>query len=78
MFGNGGFMWGGGFMWIFWLLIIVLIVVLIRAMAGAGGGSGGQQREHKTALEILEERYARGEIDDDEFQRRKRELTGRD
>nr|WP_238981945.1 SHOCT domain-containing protein [Thermococcus sp. 2319x1] len=28
----------------------------------------------KRALEILDEKYARGEIDDEEYQRRKRKL----
>jgi putative membrane protein len=63
---------GGGFMWIFWILIIFAIVMLIRA-AGSNSNSG----EHReTPLEILEKRYARGEIDDEEFAHRKQELGG--
>jgi putative membrane protein len=67
-----GFGFGGGFMWIFWILIIVAVVFLLKA----GGGDRGSDERHETALEILEKRYARGEIDEEEFQRRKRELLG--
>ena len=63
---------GGGFMWIFWILIIFAIAMLFKA--GGSDSNSGQPRE--TALEILEKRYARGEIDEEEFQRRKKELGG--
>jgi putative membrane protein len=63
---------GGGFMWIFWILIIFVIAMLFKA-----GGSDSNSSEHReTPLEILEKRYARGEIDEEEFRRRKQELTG--
>jgi uncharacterized membrane protein len=35
---------------------------------------GGQNRQSKSALEILEERYARSEINKEEFEEKKREL----
>jgi len=63
---------GGGFMWIFWILIIFAIVMLIRVV-GRNSKSG---KHRETPLEILEKRYARGEIDDKEFAHRKRELGG--
>jgi hypothetical protein len=40
-------------------------------MAGGDGRSGGDSK----ALDILKQRYARGEIDEQEFQKRKRDLT---
>lgn len=43
----------------------------VRPFAG-----DNQVQEAKQALAILNERYARGEIDDDEYQRRKANLTG--
>jgi putative membrane protein len=74
-YGTG--MMGGGFMWLFWILIIFVIVLLIRA--ARGNSSSNEQRanqQRETPLEILEKRYARGEIDEEEFQRRKKELSG--
>ena len=76
MWGYDGF--GGGMMGIgmllFWGVIIAVIVLVVR---GAGGSwrSGGSERE-KSALDILRERYARGEIDRKEFEERKRDLGG--
>lgn len=66
--------WGFGFgHWIFWILswglIIFGVVALVRGISGNSGGSSP-----KSALDILEERYARGEIDREEFERMRREL----
>jgi putative membrane protein len=69
---HGTGMMGGGFMWMFWLFIILAIIFLIKASSDKS--SSNEQRE--TPLEILEKRYARGEIDEEEFQRRKKELSG--
>lgn len=72
-----GYGMAGGFGWIFmvlwWVLIVVGVVALVKWMltsSGTGGRSGAGSR----ALEILKERYARGEIDDQEYQKRKRDL----
>lgn len=62
-------------LWVLFLALVVAgIVVLVRALAGRSGGSdsGGTS----SALRILEERYARGEIDLDEFEERRRTLRG--
>lgn len=71
---TGGFGFGGIFMILWWVLIIAGIVALAKWVAtssAAGGRSGGDSK----ALDILKERYARGEIDEPEFQKRKRDLT---
>ncbi len=74
MMGDSGNMLSGGglFMWLFWLLLIVIIVAVARALVGnrsaTGPAAGG------SPLEILQKRYARGEIDEQEFKRRRREL----
>jgi putative membrane protein len=75
MGGYNGFMYGGGFMWIFWILLIVLLAVAIGALVRRGGSTGLGGREH-TALDILKERYARGEIDRNEFEQKRRDLGG--
>jgi len=67
--------WVPGFGWVFMLLFWVLVVVGILAIVKwLMTGPGGQQTT-KTPLQILEERYARGEIDRDEFEQKKRDLT---
>lgn len=73
----GHMMWGGGHGWwagfgmiLFWGLIIAVAVFAFRALTGNRVG------ETRDPMEILKERYARGEIDEDEFRRRKQELQG--
>lgn len=73
-FGFGHMLFGGLMMIVFWGGIIVLIVFAVRWL---GGGPARRERPagRPSALEILQERYARGEIDHDEFERRKQLLT---
>ena len=70
-------MWdsGWGIVWglaiaAFWIAVIAVIVVMLRGVTrrpdGVGGGS---------ALELLEERYARGDVTRDEFLERRAVLT---
>jgi len=59
-------------MWIFWILLIVVVVVLIKGLAGRASDSSVERRE--SPLEILKARYARGEISEEEFHRRRDEL----
>lgn len=82
MMGNfDGFGWGMGlfgwlFMILFWGLIIFGIVAIVKWLMGTtstpGGASSGDRG--KTALDILKERYARGDIDKEEFEEKKRDL----
>lgn len=71
---DGGMFFGGWFMWIFWLILIVVIVVVVKAMTGNDTQRDKSQEE--SPLSILEKRYARGEIDRDEYQQKKRDLEG--
>ena len=72
-FGYGGFGMGIGMLF-FWGLIIVAIVLLVRGFGGRTGGDTPRLPE-KTALDILRERYARGEIDKAEFEEKRRDLS---
>ena len=77
MWGYDGFGFGGGAMGIgmllFWGLIIVLIFMLVRGFGGTRNASEPRTRD-KPALEILSERYAKGEIDKSEFEEKRRDL----
>ena len=76
---DAGWSWGhmifGGFMMIvFWGGIIVFIVLLVRWLSGGHPGADAFPRS-KTPLQILQERFAKGEIDKDEYEERKRLLS---
>ena len=58
--------WMGGWMWLFWLLLVVLIIVLVRWAAGTGRDVNQGDR---SAEAVLKERYARGEIGREEYER---------
>lgn len=61
-------------MLLFWGLIIVVVVALARGLGSRSGGTEPRLRE-KTPLDILGERYARGEIDKAEYEEKRRDLT---
>ena len=63
----------GGGMWLIWIVLIVVLVLVLRAVILPGTGQNGG-RSGKTAREVLDERYARGEIDKDEYEQKRRDL----
>ncbi|MCC7184340.1 MAG: SHOCT domain-containing protein [Rhodocyclaceae bacterium] len=72
--GFGGGMGFGGFgMIVFWGLLIAGVVMLVRWLGGFGTGAGPRGGA-RTALDILRERYAKGEIDQQEFEQKRRDL----
>lgn len=64
----------GGFMWIVWILVIIGLVFLIKWLVEQGKLT--ETKSSETPLEILKKRYARGEIDKQEFEQKKKDLTG--
>ncbi|MDO9224846.1 MAG: SHOCT domain-containing protein [Pseudomonadota bacterium] len=60
---------GGIGMILVWLVPLILLVLLFRRYAG-----NGEARKDKTALDILEARYAGGEIDREEYLKRRADL----
>jgi putative membrane protein len=72
-------MWFGGWwmaLWMlaFWAGLILLVMWTVRSFSGEGRGFGSASR--RSALQILEERFARGEIDRNEFEERRAALEG--
>ena len=78
-------MWDGG--WLGWfygpltmiLVVAILIVAIVLLTRWIGTPGLGAQHHHqppaKTPLDILKERFARGEIDKDDFEERRRILA---
>jgi len=77
MWGEYGMGWNGGIfsiihMGLWWILLTVGIVALVKWLWT--GSPDGARRTPNRALEILDERYARGEIEKSEFEAKKRDL----
>ncbi len=68
-------MFGG--MILFWVVIIVLLVIFARSFVGGSATQYPRQSPHagSTALDILQERYAKGEISKEEYEQHKKTLT---
>lgn len=72
---HDGWGWGGwlvmmGFMVILWLAVALFVVWAVRSLGGGRPGPGpGSQESPRSPLDIARERYARGEINDEEFER---------
>ncbi len=63
-----GSMSGWGILiWIFWILVIVGLALLINYLLERRGGQ-------ESALEVLKKRYARGEITEEEFEKKKKDI----
>lgn len=82
---------GGGYGWVSVILVLVFlafvvvgVVLLVRGLGGSSRSTppvgreepAPEQPRRSAALDVLEERYARGEIDKEEFLQRKKDLTG--
>lgn len=71
MGGYGHGLLGGGLMILFWIVAIAVAVTAIRWLS-----QNGSKEIRSSALDILQERLARGDIDADEYQTRKKALDG--
>ncbi|MFI9025213.1 SHOCT domain-containing protein [Streptomyces sp. NPDC053560] len=81
MYGYGTGMTGWGFIamaiaqLIFWSLLLVGMAFLVRSLVRSHRDPGIPPA-HQTPQQVLAERLARGEIDEEEYQRRLRALRG--
>lgn len=69
---HGGFGFMGGFMWIFWIAVIVGVIFLVRWAVQQN--KPAEQSHAERPLEVLKRRYARGEIDRNEYELKKKDL----
>ena len=60
-----GFGGGGIFMILFWVLIILGVIYLVKMLLGDGST---EQKKGESAQEVLEKRFARGEMSKEEFE----------
>jgi len=74
--GWGPMIFGSIFMLLFWAAVIIGIVAVVRWLMGAGHASAGSHARD-SAFDILRDRFARGEIDKEEFEERKKHLAAR-
>ena len=77
-----GWDWGWGHMFfgslmmiLFWGGLILVIVLVVRWLGNGSMQGSGSQPPGKRPIDILQERFARGEIDQEEFENRKRLLS---
>lgn len=70
MMGWGGSMLGGIGMLVFWGVVVAVLVLIALNFTGASRLPSGS-----TALEILKQRYAKGEINKEEYEQRKKTLA---
>ena len=75
-------MWGWGDSWWNWLAMFLMMVIfwggivalIVYAMRGGSQRDAAARPETPDARSLLEERFARGEISEDEFEQRRRVL----
>ena len=64
---------GMGWIWIIGLIVLVIVIwVIVRTLSQK---SNRNQPDNKTPLDILKERYARGEISKQEFEEKKKGIS---
>jgi len=81
--GHMGGHWGGGFLGPIFMIVVLavviaLVVMLVRRLGDTPGRHDGHPgaRHRQTPLDILEERFARGEVEREEFEERRKLLGG--
>lgn len=72
MMGEYGHGWGMGWWWIIGLIVLVAVILIVVKSMNRNTVSG--KRPGKSAFDILKERYAKGKIDKQEFEERKKDL----
>jgi putative membrane protein len=68
-----------GWLWmvmmgLFWVALIIAVIFLVRWLLLSTGSRGREPLREEPPLEILKKRYAKGEIDKQEFEEKKKDL----
>jgi putative membrane protein len=76
---HDGVGWGGWIVMVlamvaFWGMVVFVVVALFRGVGTGGGKDRGGDRQ-RSPREILDERFSRGEIDEDEYHARQAALS---
>lgn len=75
MFDGTHFMWGMHWAgWIVWILVIVGVVWLLTRSQPDRVAPPASTPTHETPLEVLQRRYAEGELSTEEYEERKQHL----
>jgi putative membrane protein len=74
-FGYGGMLFGGLMMLAFWVLVIVGIIWLVLTLARGGQMVTRPSAAGPQPLDVLKERYAKGEITKEQYEAMKQDLS---
>jgi putative membrane protein len=72
--GGSGWVWMSVMMLAFWTIVVVAVIGVAWASRNPRDGTGSERPATPTPKEILAERYARGEIDSEEYRHRLDEI----
>ncbi|MFS8119264.1 MAG: SHOCT domain-containing protein [Microcoleus sp.] len=70
-YGNNYDAWGFVFMLLMMTLVVLGVIVLVRYL----GQTAHNESKEETALDLLKNRYAKGEIDKKEFEEKRKDLS---
>lgn len=74
--GGWGVLWMVVTMLVFWGGLAALVILLSRSWNDDRRRGDGERRQDRSAIDLLQERFARGEIDDEEYRARVKVLQG--
>ena len=66
-----GWWWHMSGMWIFWIALILLAVLSVRWLSNS---PTGRERSPESPIDVLKRRYAQGEIEKEEYERKLADL----
>ena len=75
MMGGWGYGWGVAHMIILVVILIAIIIGIVWLVRSLSANDARMLPRRRAGLDVLEERYARGEINRDEYLEKKRDLN---